>query len=178
MGENGNMSDKFVSYEEQIRLGLVRPPPNNFVLPAKQGDILPPIRHVPAIMDPYAPAMPQAAQHIANYEATPITRAQAMRMKIRDITLFLAVLTGAAMYAFQLYPATWQTFGIFMLWLMFACTEGLLTFIVLAILDYRETPAAMTRMQWHDYARMMDREQAHRLRAMYPEQYTERSKRK
>jgi hypothetical protein len=172
--------ENLVTRKEQEEMGLLKRPNNypakNYV--ALQGEIMPPIRHMPNVIDPYAQAMPQAAQHIANYEATPITRAQAMRMKIRDITLFLAVLTGAAMYAFQLYPATWQTFGIFMLWLMFACTEGLLTFIVLAILDYRETPSAQNRQQMTGYLRMMEREQAHRLRAMYPEQYTERSKRK
>jgi hypothetical protein len=168
-----NNEKRRVSYDEQIERGLVpRPKPNNFVAPL-QGDVLPPIRPVPAIVDAYTAAMPQAAQHIAHYEATPITRAHAMRMKIRDITLFLAVMTGAAMYVFQLYPPTLGSLTIVLLWLASVATEGLLVFVVLAILDYRETPAAMNRMQWHDYARFMDREQRNRLRAMYGKDYLE-----
>ncbi len=174
------MSDKknIVSYEEQIEMGLVRPPrPSNFVAPLR-GDVLPPVRSVPNVIDPYAQAMPVAVQQVAKYEATPITRAHAMRMKIRDITLFLGLMTGAAMFVFQLYPSTWQTFTVIMLWLLAVTVEGLATFLALAVLDYRETPAAMNRMQWGDYAKLMFNEQSHRLRAQYPEQYDAKGRRK
>ena len=49
-------------------------------------------------------------------------------------------------------------------------------FVFLSILDYREQPSAQNRTQMEAYIDMMKKEQNHRLRAMYPEQYDERSK--
>ena len=56
------------------------------------------------------------------------------------------------------------TFG---LWLLLASAEWVAVFIVLAILDYREQPAALSRMTADRYLGMMEREQAAQLRAMY-----------
>jgi hypothetical protein len=160
-----------VTRKEQIEMGLLKRPNNyptkNYV--ALEGEVLPPVRHVPQVIDPYAPSMP-AVQQVVSYEATPLTRAQAMTMKVHQVTIALAILTACALYKFsEFYLFTW---------LLLASLEWVGVFIILAIIDYRETPAAQSRMQWHDYAYMMHREQAHRLRAMYPEQYPERSKRK
>ncbi len=169
------MSDnKRVTYEEQIEMGLIKRP-SNFVAPTpKQGDVLPPVRSVPNVIDPYASTMPQTVQMVTKYEATPITRAQAMVMKVHTITVFLSIMTGAAMYVFSLYPQSWQMFSVFCLWLVVASVEWCGMFALLAILDYRETPAAHNRLQMGAYIRMMETEQYHRLRAMYPEQFEEK----
>jgi hypothetical protein len=127
-------------------------------------EVLPPVRNVPQVVDPYVNAMPQTVQQVAKYEANPITRAQAMTMKTHQITIALAVLTVAAIVILkgQFY---------FLTWLVLASLEWVLTFITLAIIDYRETPAAQNRQQMDAYIKMMYREQSHRLRAMYPDQY-------
>ena len=57
------------------------------------------------------------------------------------------------------------------MWLALASIEWIAVFCLLAILDYRETPAAQNRMQMKAYINMMQTEQYHRLRAMYPEQF-------
>ena len=71
----------------------------NMVQPEPKAEILPPVRNVPQVVDPYAAAMPQTVQNIVRYDANPITRAKAMTMKVHQVTIFLAVLTGALMYA-------------------------------------------------------------------------------
>jgi len=143
----------------------------NMVKPQPQAEILPPVRNVPAVVDPYAAAMPQTVQNIVRYDATPITRAQAMTMKVHQVTLFLAILTGALMLVLQWYPADWTGLAVFFLWIALASVEWIAVFCMLAILDYKETPAAQNRMQMKAYINMMQTEQYHRLRAMYPEQF-------
>ena len=143
----------------------------NMVQPEPKAEILPPVRNVPQVVDPYAAAMPQTVQNIVRYDANPITRAKAMTMKVHQVTIFLAVLTGALMYALQWYPLTWGYLAIFTMWLALASIEWIAVFCLLAILDYRETPAAQNRMQMKAYINMMQTEQYHRLRAMYPEQF-------
>ena len=171
------MSDNKVTYEQQVEMGLVQRR-NNFVQPdrrlqAVQGEVLPPVRSVPAVVDPYAGSMPTPVQNVVTYESNPITRAQAMVMKVHEVTGFLAILTGALMYMLQPYPASWHVASIFCLWLALASVEWVAVFCFLAILDYRETPAAQNRMQMSAYIGMMEREQLHRSRAMYPDQFRE-----
>lgn len=143
----------------------------NMVQPEPKAEILPPVRTIPQVVDPYAAAMPHTVQHIAKFEATPITRAQAMTMKVHQVTIFLALLTGALMYVLQWYPMDWGFFAVFTMWLALASLEWIAVFCLLAILDYKETPAAQNRMQMKAYINMMQTEQYHRLRAMYPEQF-------
>ena len=159
------MSDnKRVTYQEQIEMGLLRPK-NSLVQATPKAEILPPVRSVPNVIDPYASAMP-VVQQVAKFEANPITRAQAMTMKSHQITIALAILTAAGMVILR------HEFY-FLVWLVLASLEWIGTFITLAILDYRETPAAQNRTQMDAYIRMMDREQRNRLRAMYGKDYTE-----
>lgn len=131
-----------------------------------QGEVLPPVRSVPNVVAPYAAAMPITVQQVVKYEATPITRAQAMVTKVHQVTLALAILTAAAMVMLK------GEF-IFLTWLILASVEWVGVFVFLSILDYREQPAAQNRTQMDAYIKMMDREQRNRLRAMYGENYTE-----
>jgi hypothetical protein len=51
--------------------------------------------------------------------------------------------------------------------LLIASGEWVLCFIVLAVLDWRETPSALAWRQSEQYAQLMRREQTARLKAMY-----------
>lgn len=130
----------------------------NFV-PALQGEVLPPVRNVPTVADPYAQHLPQQVQQIVRYEVTPESRARSMIMKVHQVTIFLAMLTGAGMFMLT----EWS----FWLWLLLASAEWLGAFAVLAIIDYKEQPAALSRMTADRYLGMMEREQEVRLNAMY-----------
>ncbi len=149
---------------------------DNLVKPEPKAEILPPVRNVPAVVDPYAGAMPQTVQNIVRYDVTPITRAQAMTLKVHQVTLFLAILTGALMLVLQWYPTDWTGLAVFFLWLALASVEWIAVFCLLAILDYKETPAAQNRMQMKAYIKIMQLEQYHRLRAMYPTQFEDEGK--
>ena len=171
------MSEKG-TLEEQEALGLRRPRPN-IIKPVQplRGDVLPPVRNIPNVVDPYASNLP-TNQQVSKFEANPITRAQAMIMKSREVTIALGLLTACVMYMFSFYPHTWQMFGIFVLWTGLVTVEWIGMFALLAMLDFWETPAAFQWRQWRDYFGMMDDERQHRLRAMYPEQYDAHGKRK
>jgi len=136
----------------------------NFVPPERM-EVLPPVRSVPQVVDPYANAMP-VVQQVSKHEATPITRAQALTLKSHQITIALAILTAAGMVILR------HEFY-FLVWLVLASVEWVGTFITLSILDYRETPAAQNRQQMAAYIRMMEREQRNRLKAMYGKDYLE-----
>jgi hypothetical protein len=110
------------------------------------------------VSDPYAPYTPQV-QQIIHVDITPVSRAQAMVMKVNMVTVALAVFTLTAMVMVDSFY--------FFLWLLLASLEWVGTFIVLAVIDYRETPAAQARLHLHRYLDMMEREQIARLRAMY-----------
>jgi hypothetical protein len=86
-------------------------------------------------------------------------------MKVSAVTLALAAFTLAALVMLGEFY--------FFLWLLLASLEWVGTFVVLAVIDYRETPAAQARMQLHRYLDMMEREQITRLRAMYGEDLVE-----
>lgn len=92
-------------------------------------------------------------------DVTPVSRAWAMVMKVSAVTVALATLTLAAMVMLDSF--------FFFLWLLLASIEWVGAFIVLAVIDYRETPAAQARLHLQRYLDMMEREQVARLRAMY-----------
>lgn len=146
-----------VTFAEQQETGMVRR--SNYT-PALQGEVLPPtVRTVPTVTDPYAEHLPQQVTQVVRYDVTPESRARSMVMKVHQVTIFLAILTAAGMYMLSEL-----TFG---LWLLLASGEWIAVFIVLAIIDYREQPASLSRMQADRYLGMMEREQRARLRAMY-----------
>ena len=82
-----------------------------------------------------------------------------MVKKTTALTVFLSLLTLAAMSVLGSFT--------FFLWLLFASSEGVLCFIVLAVLEWRENPASLAWRQSEAYLDMMRREQTARLRAMY-----------
>ncbi len=145
-----------VSRTEQEQVGLVVR--KNYV-PALTGEVLPAVRSVPTVADPYAAHLPQQIQQVVHYDVTPESRARAMVTKVHQVTLFLSALTLAGM----LMLTEWS----FWLWLLLASAEWIFVFIVLAIIDYREQPAALSRMTADRYLGMMEREQEARLNAMY-----------
>ena len=149
---------KRISVDEQRRMGVMRSqaPAANFV-PAERMEILP-SRH--EVIDPYAhaPAL-ESVQHVTRWEYNPQSRAWAMLTKTSAVTVALAVLTGAAMIMLD----GWT----FLAWLLLASVEWAICFLVLAILDWWETPSAHT---WHltsGYLRLMEKEQRARLRRLY-----------
>lgn len=152
-----------VTIEEQNQVGLRRlqkPHPSNFV-PAERVTVLPSHHEV---HDPYAmtPAL-EAAQMVSHHHYHPKDRAVAMVFKTSTVTIFLAVLTLAGLFMLD----SWG----FFLWLLLASLEWCAVFALLAVLDWRETPAAHV---WHKtdiYADLMQREQRARLKALYG--YTE-----
>lgn len=163
------MSDNRVSYEEQQEMGLVKRNGGNFVAPLR-GEVLPPVRNIPQVVDPYASSLPQTIHQETQYISNPITRAQAMVTKVHQVTLFLAILTGAAMLLFDMW--------FFLGWAILASIEWVGVFVFLSILDYREQPSAQHRHEMDAYLGMMEREQSHRLRHMYPDQYDKKGRRK
>ena len=168
-----------VTYQEQIEMGLIRKR-QPFVAPL-QGEVLPPVKHipnVPIVVDPYAQHAPQAVQQVVKSESDPITRARAMVMKTHLVTAFMALLTLAVMLVTSWYPQNAGAMLIFMIWIGVASLEWLAAFVMLAVLDYKETPAAQAWYQMKSYVRFMGNEQEHRLRAMYPEQYDQNGRRK
>jgi len=174
------MSDK-ISYESQIEQGLIRVNDRHgsrYV----QAEVLPPVARpipsAPIIVDPYAAHSPQIVQQVAKSESDPITRARAMVLKTHLITGFMAMLTGASMIALQWYPQDANGLIIFLIWIGVASLEWLASFVMLAILDYKETPAAQAWYQMKSYVRFMGKEQDHRLRMMYPDQYDQNGRRK
>lgn len=135
--------------------------PSNFVEPLR-GEVLPPARPMPVPTDPYAMAI-APVQQVVKYESSPEQRARAMVMKVHQVTVALAVLTAAALYGFGQFYLFW--------WLIAASAEWVAVFVVLAIIDYRETPSAQQRHQTDRLLDMMDREQRARLRHQYGEGY-------
>lgn len=149
---------KPVSVEEQRAMGLRRERqlPANYVQPDRVTVL--PSHH--EVHDPYAmtPAL-ESAQMVSHHHYHPKDRAVAMVMKTSAVTVFLALLTLAALIMLH----GWG----FFLWLFLASLEWCAVFAFLAILDWRETPAAHV---WHKtdiYADLMQREQRARLKSLY-----------
>jgi len=152
-----------VTRQEQQAMGLIRPA-KNFVAP----EIMPKIRNVPpVIVDPYAASNTSPVQYIVKHDVTPESRARAMAYKTHQVSVFLALLTAALMYALQLYPLSWHSIAIVCLWLALASVEWLAAFVLLAVLDWRETPSALEWKRTDGYLSLMKREQKARLMTMY-----------
>jgi hypothetical protein len=149
--------------EESPTFGQVRANPytnssGDIILPDRYSNILP-SRH--EIVDPYAhaPAL-EAAQMLSQHTYTPDSRAVAMLKKTTAVTIALALLTGAAMIVFV------DDF-LFFWWLLIASAEWVGCFVLLAILDFRETPAAHVRQKTAIFGDLMKREQRARLKSLY-----------
>ncbi len=133
-----------------------------------KAEIVPTAHKIPnSITDPYAAGNVSPVQFIVKHEVTPESRAKAMVTKTHQVTIFLALMTGAAMYVMQLYPLHWATLTIFMLWLALASLEWLAAFALLAVLDWKETPSALEWKRSEDYMDLMRREQKARLMTVY-----------
>ena len=153
---------QIVTYEQQVEMGLIRPRATNFVTPAPAPRLIP-----NAIVDPYAEHHGSPVQFVSHFQADPETRATALIRKSNTVTLFLALLTAAAMYVFQLHPIDVSTLVIFFLWLVVASAEWLAAFALLAVLDWKETPSALEWRRTDGYLSLMKREQSARLMTMY-----------
>ena len=147
-----------VTIAEQRAMGLRRERqlPANFVQPDRVTVL--PSHH--EVHDPYAmtPAL-ESPTMISHHHYHPGDRANAMIKKSAAVTVGLAVLTAAAMVMLH----GWAFFA----WLFLTSLEFCAVFALLAILDWRETPAAHV---WHKtdiYADLMQREQRARLKALY-----------
>lgn len=147
-----------MTYRETIKIDR----PANFVEPYR--DAQPIVKMQPtAVVDPYAQYLPQTVQQVVKYEITPESRGRALAMKTHQVTIFLSVLTLAGMVMLS----QWS----FWLWLVLASIEWIGAFAFLAILDYREQPQSLARMEADRYLRMMEREQAARLKSQYGDDY-------
>lgn len=147
-------------YEEETghSLTVYQPQmPSTFVPPDRVTIV--PSRH--EVIDPYAHAPGlETATLVSHYNANPGSRAWAMLIKTSGVTIFLALLTGAAMVVFA------SDFYFFS-WLALASLEWIVCFFLLAIFDFRETPAAHVRQKLDGYLDLMRREQRARLKHLY-----------
>jgi hypothetical protein len=82
-----------------------------------------------------------------------------MVTKTTAVTIFLSLLTLAALFMLDSFT--------FFLWLLLASGEWVLCFLLLAVLDWRETPTALAWRQSEGYLQLMRREQEARLTALY-----------
>jgi uncharacterized membrane protein YcjF (UPF0283 family) len=150
---------KLITRHEQEQMGLIRPSASQApaFVPADKIQVLP-SRH--EIIDPYAnaPAL-EAVQMVSHHTYTPQSRAWSMLIKTTAVTVALAILTMAAMYMLD----SWT----FLAWLLLASLEWCAVFVWLALLDFRETPAAHVRQKTDGYLDLMRREQRARLKALY-----------
>jgi len=130
----------------------------NFVAPGPATAVVP-TRH--EVSDPYAhaPAL-RADAHASTHTYTPGQRAYALLVKATAITLFLAVMTLAAMFILM------DDFEFF-IWLFLASFEWCAMFALLAYWDFWETPAAHLRQKTTGYLKLMETEQRARLKAIY-----------
>lgn len=81
----------------------------------------------------------------------PIQRGKAMLLKSSAITVFLSLLTLAALFMLD----GWS----FFLWLLLASAEWVLCFLFLAVLDWREHPSAIRWNIANGVLYLMQREQ-------------------
>lgn len=145
-----------VSRAEQQETGLARRA-SNFVAPAPAQAYPMPVRH--EIVDPYAAHAPQPVQYLVTHNYTSEGRARSVLLRTSAVTVALAILTAAAMAMLE----NWFFFG----WLLLASLEWVFCFLVVSVLDWRETPSALTWKQSDDYMKLMRTEQAARLKAIY-----------
>ncbi len=142
-GDGGPPETIFVP-DNRYNAGLNMVKPAEITAVAKRGPAV-------SYTDPYLVHLPQTVQQITKSESTPETRATALIRKSHQVTAFLAILTGASMFMLT----EWS----FLLWLALASAEWIVAFIILAVIDYRETPAAQARMTANRVLDMMERQQ-------------------
>lgn len=178
------------NYEAQVdKLQAVTGSINDYTIePARPQHPAPPPTWVPEDRPrPAATAYPVGAEQVieinpasniqqtVEYVVTPGSRADALIKRLIAWSIPLALLTGFVMYVFTLYPPTLATLAIFTLWMAVALTETLIVFLVLSILDYRETPAAQNRNAMNKTMRLMAIEQGVRLIGLYGEETYDRA---
>jgi hypothetical protein len=147
-----------VSLSEQEQLGLVRKG-STFVAPAAA-----PRTIAYPVQSPVDGAMVDGLMSEARsiHVHDPVSRGKGMFIKASSITLAMAVLTVAALWALDSLS--------FMVWLLIASFEWVACFLVLAVLDWREHPSYI-RKRWTDgLLGMMQEEQRRRLNAQYGEE--------
>lgn len=145
-----------INYAEQQETGIVKRT-GNFVAPVPAQVYPMPAKH--EIIDPYAAHAPQPVQYIVQHEYTSMGRAHSVLLRTSAVTVAMAILTAAAMFMLD----GWAFFG----WIFLASIEWVLCFLVVSVLDWRETPSALTWKQSDDYMELMRTEQAARLKALY-----------
>lgn len=150
-----------ITRAEQYEAGLLAPASDRFVPAPIERKIMP-------IQTPGTGASDLVGGLMLSANTTHATtswdRAISMLVKTSAVTVFLSILTLAAMYLMGSLA--------FFLWLLWASTEWVLCFLVLAMLDWREHPSAI---RWNFSNRvldMMEREQEVRLRSQYGEENT------
>lgn len=134
-------------------------------------DAITPVRRVSTNVEPYLTHAPLDVRQVQTTSTSAVDRADALIKKVSMVTLFLAILTGALMVVMSWYPPDYTALGVFFLWVVFAASEWAAVFCLLAILDYRETPASLNRLQWKSLSKIMDREHRNKMRSMYGEDY-------
>lgn len=91
----------------------------------------------------------------------PEQRARSLLVKTSAVSSALAVSTLAAMFVLGEV--------LFFVWLAMASIEFCIVFVVLAMWDWKETPASQQHKALDTTLRMMEREQKTRLKAQYGE---------
>ena len=128
----------------------------NFVAPEHTAIV--PSRH--EVIDPYANSAALAQADMRSVHTyTPIDRAWSMLVKTTAVTVALAMLTMAALFMLD----SWT----FLAWIFLASVEWCAVFCWLALLDFRETPAAHLRQKTQGYLELMRTEQKARLWKLY-----------
>lgn len=151
----------------------IRQKPNNLVLPESKSTAATAYRMPEQQAITINPAQNIDQQVV--YTVTPEGRGNLFIKRLGVLLAFLAVITAMAMALFSLYPHDWAGMAIAGLWLLAVATEGIIAFCVLAILDYRETPAAQNRTAMNKTIRLMAIEQGMRLVGMYGSEQYERT---
>lgn len=145
-----------ISRAEQQETGLARKA-SNYVAPMPAQAYPMPARH--EVIDPYAAHAPQPVQYLVTHNYTSEGRARSVLLRTSAVTVALAILTACAMAMLD----GWFFFG----WLLLASIEWVVCFLVVSVLDWKETPSALTWKQSDDYMELMRTEQAARLKTLY-----------
>ncbi len=148
-----------VTIEEQTEMGI-RNLPTNYVAalpavrPAIRGEIMPPSQPLAALPE-------TGISQIVRVDQTYEGRGKFILGKVSQVTLAIALATGAAMIVLSA--------GNFFWWMFIASVEWCAIFAVISWQDWSETPASQQHKALDTALRMMEREQKTRLKAHYGE---------
>lgn len=132
--------------------------------------VQPPVRSLTSYADAYAPSLASMTPTIVAEEADPVRRAKGFLWRVSALGGMLAVMTLALLVLLSwLNVLTLGGVGIFLFWLMVASLEFTGAFLALSMADYDHSAAGITRQQVGGVLRLMEREQAARLRHLYRE---------